>query len=196
MAQTQSCSDCQGSWSEWSTCYSNNTQYRYFTVSTPQTGYGTQTCSGLTTLTQACTDCAGTWSEWSDCNDGTQTRAFTMLVNAIGSNVQVCPASPETRSCTVASSTTTAPLTTTTTTKAPATTTKAGDYKLFDCHGNKCLIHFTSDLQAWGMFQWVLIVLLVLLLTYLIAECCNCCRSGGLQSAGVRYTRVARFEIP
>ena len=194
LAQTQSCSDCQGSWSDWSTCYSNNTQYRYFTVSTLQTGYGTQTCSGLTTQSQACTDCQGTWSAWGSCVDGSQTRTFTLLVNSIGSNVQVCPASPETRSCTV--TTTAAPTTTTTTTKAPATTTKAGDYKLIDCHDNQCLLNFTTDFQSWGMFQWVLIVFALLLLIYLTGLLCNCCRSRDLQNAGARYSRVARFETP
>ena len=194
LAQTQSCSDCQGTWSDWSTCYSNNTQYRYFTVSTFQTGYGTQTCSGLTTQSQTCTDCQGTWSEWSSCVDGSQTRTFTLLVNPIGSNVQVCPASPETRSCTV--TTTAAPTSTTTTTKAPATTTNAGDYKLIDCHDNQCLLNFTTDFQYWGMFQWVLIVFALLLLIYLTGLLCNCCRSRDLQNAGARYSRVARFETP
>ena len=194
LAQTQSCSDCQGSWSDWSTCYSNNTQYRYFTVSMPQTGYGTQTCSGLTTQSQACTDCQGNWSEWGSCVDGSQTRTFTLLVNSIGSNVQVCPNSPETRSCTV--TTTAAPTTTTTTTKAPATTTNAGDYKLIDCHDNQCLLNFTTDFQSWGMFQWVLIVFALLLLIYLTGLLCNCCRSRDLQNAGARYSRVARFETP
>lgn len=81
-------------------------------------------------------------------------------------------------------------------TQAPTTTsTTTSGYELFDCNNNDCVLNFTTDIVSWGIFQWVLIILLVLMLIYFIGLFCNCCKKPDLGNAGTRYSRVARFEM-
>ena len=97
--------DCQGSWSDWSTCI-NGTQTRTYSVTTPASNGGllcpispqTQTCTS-SGGTGTSVDCQGSWSDWSTCTNGTQTRTYSVTTPASNGGL-LCPISPQTQTCT------------------------------------------------------------------------------------------------